>query len=217
VDDLRPQPRQHRRHTFREAFQNRVEQPPTVGVPNQGRVRRQVQQVLLVPLDAPARSGMEETAQGLRNPSGHLADAAQGTRVELSGLVGAPRQVRDQPREMPRATNVHGRDRCAVQGRPGHRQRQARVEARDVLDRGDLHLDHGELFGGIRDLQHPCALAADEEEVLVALADELAHVAIHAKSAARDLACILRCQLRGSGVQHAGRLHRAESYTSLDS
>ena len=93
--------------------------------------------------------------------------------IQVRRLDVAPGQERQEAGEVRGAVEVDAGDRRAVQRRAGHRHRQVGIDGGDPLDRGDLHLDHAPILGGVGDLEDPGrAGCLDQAEVLVPLADE---------------------------------------------
>ena len=114
---------------------------------------------------------------------------------------------------MGRAADIGRGDRRAVERGARHGHRQGRIERRDPLDGGHLHLDHAAVLDGVRDLQHPgAAIVIGQSEVLVALADDVGGDDLEAEVRARDLRRLVGAQCRRDGVEHVGR-HRCRSYS----
>ena len=77
------------------------------------------------------------------------------------------------------------RRRTSARSRKRARDGKLRVDARDVLDRLRLEVEHGGVLAEVRDLQDAAGAAVVDQEGLVALAAEVAGAARDSRTARR--------------------------------
>ena len=212
VDELAAEPGQGRHHVLVEAGERPSQQLTPGGILDRWRQARQLRHVPLIPPDPSTGRRVEEAAKRDADARHDLPDPRERRRIQLGRGRVASRQQGQEPDEVGRAVDLGAGDRRAVERgtRQGHRQ--GRVEHRDPLDRGHLHLDHAAVFGGVRDLQDPgAAIGIGQSEVLVSLADDVGGDHLEAEVRAREVCRLVGAQRRRGGVEHVGR-HRCGSY-----
>ena len=115
MDDLRTQARQCREHTFADAVDDAVQEPAPLAVVDEGGVRKQVREPLLVPRDRSPGGRMEEPAQGDGHTGHGLADALDGRAVEPGRVGVTARHAWDEPDEVRTGRALDQLDRSSRQ------------------------------------------------------------------------------------------------------
>ena len=212
VDELRAKGRQRGDHAPVEALQDAAQELAPLGRLCQRNAACKLGEVLLVPPDRSAGGGVEEPSQRQTDAAHHLPDVRDGRGIQLRRRGGAPRQQRQQADEVRGAVHHGGDDGRPVERRPRHRHGQGGIDRPDPLDRGHLHLDHGAVLGGVRDLQHPGgARRIGQAEVLVSLADERLGGGVQAVTLARDFLGVASAEGRRRGIKDIGGGHARRS------
>ncbi len=208
VDELRAKGRQRRDHAPVEALQDAGQELAPLGRLRHRNAACKLGEVPLVPPDRSAGGGVEEPSQRQTDAADHFPDVRDGRGIQLRRRGGAPRQERQQADEVGGAVHHGGGDGRPVERRPRHRDGQGGIDRPDPLNRGHLHLDHGAVLGGVRDLQHPGgARRIGQAEVLVSLADERLGGGVQAIPLARDFLGVATAERRGRGIKDIGGGH----------
>jgi hypothetical protein len=137
-------------------------------------------------------------------PSRRVEEPAQREReARVDGCEVEDRVVVEIPRARTAGHALEEADEVALggTGAPLARDRQLGVDALDVEERLGLEVEDGRVLACVRDLEDAVA----DEESLVALAPEVAHLALEAEELGRDGADLLRREARWGRLEDVQR------------
>ena len=197
VDDLRPQPRQPRRHLGLEPVEEVLEDAALPAVLDELQPRPRPPRLLDVPVEQPMGAGVAEALQRAIQPAQAFAQAVVQLRCLPAAGIELPRQPAHQPHHVLNAAPVCLAQVLATQGRTQMRQRQVRIDRLHVAQQRGLEGQRLAVLRLVGDLQDPAgAVALGQPEVLVPLAVERLQGAGQPVEIARDAGDLLHRKAR---------------------